>query len=59
MRFLAFDMYDTFNPFDVVGAKAAGMQVAWVNRRGEVLDKVGGRPDIVTSNLVTLAQELK
>ena len=47
------------NSFDAVGAKAAGMQVAWVNRRDEVLDKVGGRPDIVTSNLVTLAQELK
>jgi 2-haloacid dehalogenase len=46
------------NSFDAVGAKVAGMQVAWVNRHGDVLDKIGRPPDLVTDSLVTLAQTL-
>ncbi len=46
------------NSFDAVGAKTAGMRAAWVNRQGAVLDKIGDQPDIVTEDLVTLAQRL-
>ena len=46
------------NAFDAVGAKAAGMRVGWVNRHGDILDKVGGQPDIVAESLVALAQKL-
>ncbi len=46
------------NAFDAIGAKAAGMQVGWVNRHGAVLDKIGKPPDLVTDSLVTLAETL-
>ena len=46
------------NAFDAVGAKVAGMQVAWFNRHADVLDKIGKPPDLVPDSLVTLAQTL-
>ena len=36
----------TCNPFDSVGASAAGMRTAWVNRSGAPFDTIGHRPDL-------------
>ena len=42
----------TGNPFDVVGAKAVGMQAAWVDRAGSGWqDKLGGGPTAVVKGL--------
>jgi 2-haloacid dehalogenase len=47
------------NPFDVMGAKTAGMQAAWVNRSGGLFDTIGAPPDIIVSSLIELADVLK
>jgi 2-haloacid dehalogenase len=40
------------NPFDVVGARAMGMQAAWVDRAGNGWqDMLGGEPTVVVRNL--------
>lgn len=47
------------NGFDVVGAKAFGFTVYWVNRTGAVLDELGVAPDAMARSLaevVTLLQ---
>jgi 2-haloacid dehalogenase len=46
------------NPFDVVGASAAGMRAAWVDRSGGLFDTLGPRPDLVVSSLTGLADAL-
>lgn len=46
------------NPFDVVGAMAAGMQAAWVNRSGGLYDSLGPRPSMVVGSLIELADAL-
>ncbi len=46
------------NPFDVIGAEAAGMRVAWVNRSGGIFDALGTRSEVVVSTLVELADVL-
>lgn len=46
------------NPFDIVGAQAAGMQVAWIDRSGGLFDTLGPRPPLVVSTLVELAEAL-
>ncbi len=46
------------NPFDVVGAEAAGMQAAWVDRSGGVFDTLGPRPGTVVGGLGELADAL-
>ncbi len=46
------------NPFDVIGAEAAGMQTAWVNRSGAPFDPLGQRPEIVVNTLIELADVL-
>lgn len=44
------------NPFDVIGAKTAGLRTAWVRRDpGTVFDPWGIQPDLVTSGLDRLA----
>src|SRR5947209_17832873 len=47
------------NPFDVIGAEAAGMQAAWVSRSGAVFDTLAPRPQMVVSSLVELASSLE
>lgn len=47
------------NPFDVVGAKAAGMQAAWVDRSGGLFDTLDERPDMVAGTLVEFADGLE
>jgi 2-haloacid dehalogenase len=39
------------NAFDVIGAKAYGFQVAWINRANAQADELGLAPDIVLSRL--------
>ena len=40
------------NPFDVVGARAVGMQAAWVDRAGKGWqDMLGGKPTVVVRSL--------
>lgn len=46
------------NPFDVVGAEAAGMRAAWVDRAGGLFDTLGSPPDLAVRTLVDLADEL-
>lgn len=46
------------NPFDVIGAQAVGMQVAWVDRAHGLFDTLGRRPQVVVASLVELANEL-
>jgi len=47
------------NPFDVIGARATGMQAAWVDRSGGLFDTLDERPDIVVGTLVELADRLE
>jgi 2-haloacid dehalogenase len=47
------------NSFDVIGAKAFGLQSAWVKRNDcDVFDPWGVKPDIVVQNLEQLASKL-
>lgn len=44
------------NPFDVVGARAVGMQAAWVDRTGNGWqDKLGGSPTVVVKGIDEVA----
>jgi 2-haloacid dehalogenase len=43
------------NPFDVIGAEAAGMQAAWVNRSGGLFDTLAPRPQMVVKSITELA----
>src|SRR6266576_5240450 len=47
------------NPFDVIGARNAGMQAAWIDRSGGLFDTLDARPDIVASTLLELAERLE
>ncbi len=47
------------NPFDVIGAEAAGMRAAWVNRSGGPFDTLGPPPKIVIGSLPELADALE
>jgi 2-haloacid dehalogenase len=42
------------NPFDIVGASAAGMRTAWVNRAAHPFDTLGPEPDITVGSLADL-----
>lgn len=44
------------NAFDVIGAKAFGFQVAWINRSNAILDDLGWQPDVTIQNLAQLVQ---
>jgi 2-haloacid dehalogenase len=44
------------NSFDVIGAKAFGFQVCWVNRVNAPLDELGFIPDAKISQLTELRQ---
>jgi len=44
------------NPFDVVGARATGMQAAWVDRAGNGWqDMLGGEPTVIVRSLEEVA----
>lgn len=46
------------NPFDIVGATAAGLQAAWCNRSGGIFDTLGEPPDVVVDTIEGLADAL-
>jgi 2-haloacid dehalogenase len=46
------------NPFDHIGAQAAGMKSAWVDRSGGLFDTLGPTPEIVVGTLTELADAL-
>ncbi len=47
------------NPWDVIGAKAAGLRAAWVRRRPDaVFDPWGIKPDLIAGDLSDLAAQL-
>jgi 2-haloacid dehalogenase len=46
------------NAFDVIGAKAFGFQVVWINRTNAPLDELGWQPDVVIQRLDQLPQAL-
>jgi 2-haloacid dehalogenase len=47
------------NPFDVIGAKAAGLKAAWIKRNASaVFDSWGIAPDLVMRDLNELAREI-
>jgi 2-haloacid dehalogenase len=48
----------TSNTFDCVGAAAAGLRTAWVNRSAAPFDTIGARPDITVSALDRLPAAL-
>lgn len=47
------------NPFDDIGAEAAGMRAAWVDRSGGLFDTLGPRPEMVVGTLTELADVLE
>lgn len=50
-------LFVSANPFDVIGAKAFGYQVAWINRAGALLDPLGREPDYQIGSLLELPIE--
>lgn len=57
------DAHDTWlissNPFDVIGAKHAGLHAVWVRRSAEApFDPWGGEPDMTVADLGELAERL-
>jgi 2-haloacid dehalogenase len=46
------------NAFDIVGAGAAGLRTAWVNRAGAPFDTIGKPPEIIVPDLARLADAL-
>ncbi len=47
------------NPFDDIGAEAAGMRAAWVDRSGGLFDTLGSPPQITVGTLIELADVLE
>jgi len=48
------------NPWDVIGAKSAGLRVAWIQRQPNVVfDPWGIEPDLVVGNLEALSERLE
>lgn len=47
------------NPFDVIGAKSAGLMAAWIKRKPDIqFDPWDIEPDLVAPNLEALAEKL-
>jgi 2-haloacid dehalogenase len=47
------------NPWDVIGAKAAGLNTAWIKRDSKkIFDPWGIEPDITASSLIELSEQL-
>jgi 2-haloacid dehalogenase len=47
------------NPFDVIGATAVGMQVAWLDRADSLFDTLGPAPAMVVKSLTELVGRLQ
>lgn len=51
-------LFVSANAFDAIGAKAFGLQVAWINRTHALLDELGWQPDILIESLDALPSAL-
>lgn len=47
------------NPWDVIGAKSAGLNAAWIERKKTVFDPWGIQPDLTCSDLQELSERLE
>jgi 2-haloacid dehalogenase len=47
-------LFVSANGWDAAGAKAAGLRVAWCNRTGQPLERLGEAPDVVIRTLAEL-----
>jgi 2-haloacid dehalogenase len=47
-------LFVSSNAWDAAGAKAFGLPVAWVNRTGAPLERLGAPPDLVVADLTQL-----
>jgi 2-haloacid dehalogenase len=48
-------LFVSSNPWDAAGARSFGLPVAWVNRAGAPMERLGVAPDLVVSDLAELA----
>jgi 2-haloacid dehalogenase len=48
----------TSNPFDSIGAEAAGLRAAWIDRGGRLFEPDGAPPDTVVASLAELPAAL-
>ena len=48
-------LFVSSNAWDAAGARSFGLPVAWVNRTGAPLERLGAPPDLVVANLTELA----
>jgi 2-haloacid dehalogenase len=48
-------LFVSSNPWDVAGARSFGLPVAWVNRAGAPMERLGVTPDLVVADLADLA----
>ena len=51
-------LFISSNPWDVAGAKSAGLPVAWIRRHNQALEHLGYTPDMQVENLLELCQVL-
>jgi 2-haloacid dehalogenase len=51
-------LFVSSNAWDAAGAKAYGLAVAWVNRTGTPVERLGVFPDMIVSDLAELAERL-
>jgi len=47
------------NPFDVIGARSAGMEAVWVDRGGARFDTLAPPPEMIVAGLTELAESLE
>jgi len=48
-------LFVSSNGWDVAGAAQYGFQTVWVNRAGDPVDRLDGRPDRIASDLTAIA----
>jgi len=51
-------LFVSSNAWDVAGAQAFGLRVAWVNRTGAPPERLGFAPDLVVRNLADLVRQI-
>jgi 2-haloacid dehalogenase len=49
-------LFVSSNAWDAFGARAFGLPVAWVNRSGAPLERLGAPPTVVVPDLAALAE---
>lgn len=52
-------LFVSSNAWDAAGAKAFGLRVAWINRSGAPLERLGFAPDLVVRDLAELVERVR